>query len=209
MAITNGYVTLAQVIAEMGTSSITDKDARIEQAINSASRDIDNFAGRRFWQDPTVVAREYYADSWDELLSTPTAVLDISTATGLIVKLDDDDDGTFATTLTIGTHFVLTPRNAAADSEPFTGIRLVDSLYSIPRSSSGRPGIQVTAKFGFASVPAAIEQACLIQSVLHYKATDAAMGGLSFGDGAFMRVRGELNPIAKGLVSPYSFARVA
>ena len=74
MAITNGYVTLAQVIAEMGTSSITDKDARIEQAINSASRDIDNFAGRRFWQDPTVVAREYYADSWDELLSTPTAV---------------------------------------------------------------------------------------------------------------------------------------
>jgi len=209
MSITNGYVTLAQVIAELGTSSIADKDTRIEQAVEAASRQIDDYTGRRFWQDPTVAAREFYADDADELESTPTAVLDISTATGLIVKLDDNDNGTWSTTLTIGTHFLLTPRNAAADGEPFTGIRLVDSGYRFPRSSSDRPGVQITAKFGFPSVPTAIAQACLIQSVLLYKATDAAMGGLSFGDGAFMRVRGGLNPVAQSLVDRYAFARVA
>jgi hypothetical protein len=42
-----------------------------------------------------------------------------------------------------------------------------------------------------------------------YKATDAAMGGLSFGDGAFMRVREGLNPIAASLIDRYAFARVA
>jgi hypothetical protein len=45
--------------------------------------------------------------------------------------------------------------------------------------------------------------------VLLYKATDAALGGLSFGDGSFLRVRGGLNPIAQSLVDRYSFARVA
>jgi hypothetical protein len=53
-----------------------------------------------------------------------------------------------------------------------------------------------------------VAQACLIQSVLLFKATDAAMGGLSFGDGSFMRVRGGLNPIAASLVERYAFARV-
>ena len=135
--------------------------------------------------------------------------MDISTTTGLIVKLDDGDNGTFSTTLTIGTHFILTPSNAADEGEPFTCLQLVNGLYRFPQSESGRPGVQVTAKFGFAAVPAAIQQACLIQSVLLYKATDAAMGGLSFGDGAFMRVRGGLNPIAQSLVERYRFASVA
>ena len=209
MAITNGYVTLADVINELGTNTLSDKDTQIERAIEAASRQIDDYTGRRFWQDSTVQTREYFADDALELMSQPGAVMDISTTTGLVVKLDDGDDGTFATTLTINTHFIVTPTNAGDDGDPYTGIRLVDSLYRFPRSSSGRPGVQVTAKFGFASVPTAIEQACLIQSVLLYKATDAAMGGLSFGDGAFMRVRGGLNPVAQSLVDRYAFARVA
>jgi hypothetical protein len=208
MAITNGYTSLAAVKDELGRSDVSN-DARIEAAINSASRQIDDYTGRRFWQDSTVVAREFYADDYSELMSTPEAVIDISTATGLIVKLDTGDAGTFATTLTINNHFVLTPPNAADEGEPYTGIRLVDGLYSFPMSSSGRPGVQITAKFGWAAVPDPVAQACLIQSVLLYKATDAALGGLSFGDGAFLRVRGGLNEVARSLVDRYSFARVA
>jgi hypothetical protein len=133
--------------------------------------------------------------------------MDISTTTGLVVKLDTGDNGGFATTVTISTQFVLTPPNAADDGEPYTGIMLVDGD-AFPQSSR-RPGCQVTAKFGWASVPEAVQQACLIQSVLLFKATDAAMGGLSFGDGAFMRVRGGLNPIALSLVDRYAFPAVA
>jgi hypothetical protein len=208
MTITNGYVTLDAVKDELGRSDVSN-DARIEAAINSASRQIDDFTGRRFWQDTNVTAREFYADDYSELISNVEQPFDISTATGLIVKLDTADTGTFGTTLTINTHFILQPTNAADDSEPFTAIRLVDSLYSFPMSSSGRPGVQITAKFGWATIPDPVVQACLIQSVLLYKATDAAMGGLSFGDGAFLRVRGGLNPIAQSLVDRYAFARVA
>lgn len=208
MTLTNAYVTLDAVKDELGRTDVAN-DTRIMAAINSASRQIDDYTGRRFWQDSTVVAREFYADDALELQSSVDAVLDISTTTGLIVKLDDGDDGTFSTTLTINTDYVLTPANAADDGEPFTGIRLVDGLYRFPNSSSNRPGVQVTAKFGWASIPDPVVQACLIQSVLLYKATDAALGGLSFGDGAFLRVRGGLNPIAQSLVDRYAFARVA
>ena len=208
MTITNGYVTLQDVKDELGREDALN-DARIENAIGRASRQIDDYTGRRFWQDPTVVTREFYADDHVELVSSVDQVMDISTTTGLIVKLDDGDNVTYGTTLTISTNFLLTPPNAADEGEPYTGIRLVDANYSFQRSYSRRPGVQVTAKFGFPSVPEPVAAACLIQSVLLYKATDAAMGGLSFGDGAFMRVRGGLNPIAQSLVDRYAFASVA
>ena len=209
MTITNGYVTLAEVLAEVGGTNNSSSDARLEQAVEAASRQIDDYTGRRFWQDANVATRTFYADDAYELHSMPGQVLDISTATGLIVKTDDGDDGQFSATLTINTDFILLPTAAAAEGLPFTGIRIVDGNYHFPRWGSGRPGVQVTAKFGFASVPEPVKQACLVQAVLLYKATDAAMGGLSFGDGAFMRVRGGLNPIAQSLVDRYSFARVA
>jgi hypothetical protein len=208
VAITNGYTTLQAVLDEMGIIN-PGSDERINAAINAASRQIDDYTGRRFWQDATVVDREFYADDGAELVSAAGAVMDISTATGLVVKIDDGDTGTFATTLTIGTHFILTPTNAGDEGQPFTGIRLVDSLYRFPRSSSGRPGVRVTAKFGFPSVPDPVAQACLVQAVLLYKATDAAMGGLSFGDGTILRVRAGLNPIAQSLVERYAMPRVA
>lgn len=209
MTITNGYVTLAEALAEIGGTNNTSSDARLEQAVEAASRQIDDYTGRKFWQDPTVTTRTYYPDDAYELHSAPGAVLDISTTTGLVVKIDEGDDGTFNTTLTINTDFIVQPTNASADGMPFTSLRIVGGSYSLPRWGSGRPGVSVTAKFGFASVPEPVKQACLVQAVLLYKATDAAMGGLSFGDGAFMRVRGGLNPIAQSLVDRYSFARVA
>jgi hypothetical protein len=205
VAITNGYTTLLAVKDELGRSDVAN-DTRIEAAINAASRQIDDYTGRRFWQDSTVQTREFYADDSYELVSSVGSVLDISTTTGLIVKIDETDTGAYGTTLTINTHFVLTPPNAADDSEPFTGIRLVDSVYRFPMYA--RPGVQVTAKFGWATVPDPVAQACLIQSVLLYKATDAALGGLSFGDGSFLRVRGGLNEVARSLVERYAFARV-
>ena len=53
---------------------------KIEQAIEAASREIDAYCGRRFWQDGTATARTYYAD-------TPriACVDDIATTTGLVV----------------------------------------------------------------------------------------------------------------------------
>lgn len=199
MALTNPYASLAQLRTAL---QIKDSrfDDRLEIAINSASRRIDDYCGHRFWQDGSVVAREFYATD-HFLVEVPEG---ISTATGLVVKIDDTDDGTFATTLTITTHFVLLPRNAALEvpAEPYRQIKLVDSaLGSFPTSTSGRPGVQVTAKFGYPAVPDTVLQAAIIQSTLLFKSPDAAFGGVALGiDGAVIRLRSGLHPQAADLL---------
>jgi hypothetical protein len=205
--VTNLYTSTDLVLDEIGGSTVPTIVSKVDAAVAAACRRIDKRTGRRFWQDTSVVTREFYADDSCELMSRVDQVLDISTTTGLIVKIDTADAGTFSTTLTIGTDFILLPPNAGDDSEPYTGIRLVGA-YSFPQSSSGRPGVQITAKFGFAAVPDDIATAALNQAVYLYKGPDAAMGGLSFGEGSFMRMRGGLNPIAEDLVKHYAFPSV-
>ena len=205
---TTTYTTTEAVINEIGGSTDPTIQAKVAAAISAASRRIDKRCGRRFWQDTAVVVREFYADDHDCLESRAGQVMDISTATGLVVKIDSAGDGSFATTLTVGTDFILVDPNAGDDGEAFTGIRMVGNQ-SLPVLRNGRPGVQITAKFGWPTVPDDIATACLNQSVFLYKGPDAAMGGLSFGDGAFMRMRSGLNPIAEDLVKGYAFASVA
>ena len=163
---------------------------------------VDGICGWRFWQDGSVVAREFYADDLYCCEIGPG----ISTTTGLIVKLDEDADGTFETTLTITTDFVLWPLNAADDVpvRPYTEIRLVDN-YAFPLHATGRPGVQVTAKFGWAAVPDWAEKACLIQAGQLFKAKDAAFGYA--GANEFGSLRAKTNSIALSLLSPYQKPR--
>ena len=202
MTITNGYTTLPLLKAELGIPPTTTKnDTRLEAAVAAASRQIDGHCARRYWQDSSVVTREYFPDDpytcW---------VDDISTLTGLIVKIDPSDTGTFSTTLTITTHYIVLPTNAAdmVPARPWEKVRIVNpDGGTFPMSGSGRPGVQITAKFGWPAVPDDVAKACLIQATQLYKASDAVFGGLSFGDAGFMRVRGALNPMAEGLLEPY------
>lgn len=208
MAITNGYATLAQVRKELGGTyavADVDDDTMIELSIEAASRQIDGHCGRRFWQDPTVKTREYHAYS-----GYCVEVDDISTTTALVVKTDETADGTFGTTLTISTDFLLMPLNAAdqVPVQPYTEIHVTDNYY-LPRPSNGRPGVQVTAQFGWPAVPDNVEKACIIQAVQLFKAKDAAFGVASFGEmGGGMRVHAGLNPIAKALVAQYAHPAV-
>jgi len=204
MAITNGYVAIDELATELGISD-TLSDAKFELAISAASRQIDSYCQRFFYQDASVVARTYHPDDYLSL-----EVDDISTTTGLIVKVDTDDDGTFETTLTITTNFILTPTNAADEwpVRPYTGIRIVDTgLSAFPMYSSGRPSVEVTAKFGWPAVPEDVKKACLIQATQLFKASDAAFGGLNFDTGIF-RVRGSLNPMAEALLERYAKPRI-
>jgi hypothetical protein len=207
MTITNGYATLVQLKDELSLKTTdTAVDARLERAINAASRQIDGDTGRRFWQDGSVVAREFYADS-----PTFAEVDDISTTTGLIVKVDSSGTGTYATTLTISTHVLLMPRNAAhrVPVWPYTGIVLTPEAAAYFPVGGVRPSVQVTAKYGWPAVPDDITRACLIQATQLFKAGDAVFGGLSFGDGAYMRVRSAMNPMAEALLDPYRKATVS
>lgn len=209
MSISNGYCTL-DAFKEQMRITINDSvdDARMELSIAAASRQIDAHTGRRFWQDGSVVDRQFYADN-----SRICLVDDISTTTGLIVKVDDDDDGTFETTLTVTTNYILRPVNAAdmVPVWPFCELVLVDSngAVSFPVHGSGRPGVQVTAKFGWPAVPDDVTKACLVQAGLLFKADDASLGAIQFADaGVALRMQNRLHPVSEALLEPYCKPRV-
>jgi hypothetical protein len=209
MAITNGYATLDAFKEQMRipVNDVTD-DARLEAAIAAASRQIDGHTGRRFWQDSTVVDRQFYADN-----ARICHVDDISTTSGLIVKVDDDDDGVFETTLTVTSNYIVRPVNAAdmVPVHPFTEIVLVDSngAASLPVHGSGRPGVQITARFGWPAIPDDVTKACLVQAGMLFKADDASLGAVQFADaGVALRMQNRLHPIAEALLEPYCKPRV-
>ena len=177
----------------------SDDDPLLDAAITAASRQIDDYCGRSFWQDTAVVAREFYATPCEvDLLDVEGVAREISTTTGLIVKTDNDGDGTFETTLTIGTDFVLLPRNAAADGEGFHTV--VASGATFPRGSLARPGVQITAKFGWPAVPDSVERACIAQASQIYKSKDLVLGSTSTVDGASLYAPSKLSGFAQALL---------
>ena len=179
MAIVNGYCSLSQLRSELGNYAAADTadDSKMELSIEAASRAIDDHCGQRFWQDSSAVDRQFYADDARCCFVDTDQCAGISTTTGLVVKTDEDGDGTFETTVTITTDFILLPLNAAHEvpARPYTEIRLVDN-YGFPRLSNGRPGVQVSAKFGWAAVPDQAEKACLIVAADLFKSKDVAFG---------------------------------
>lgn len=187
MTITNGYCTEEELRQQFDDSGSKLPQLLLHRAINSASRAIDRYTGRRFWQDPTAVAREYCPDkanwSW---------VDDISTTTGLIVKVDSSGDGTFATTWTEGAEFKLEPRNAAADGKPWTQVTTLDG--NLFPYAYGRDTLQVTAKFGWASIPAEVNEACILRAAAIFKRRESIDGVRGFGDFGVVRISTRRDP---------------
>jgi hypothetical protein len=203
MTITNGYALLPSVKSALGINDATD-DVDIESAIEGASRHLDALAGkgRKFWQDGSVVARTYYPSE-----ACRVFVDDISTTTGLVVKVDQGDDGTYETTLSINSDFIVEPVNAAAEYpvRPYTSIRLLNggTLTSWPCLTSGRAPVQVTAKFGWPAVPDAVERACVMQAHSILKAPASTHGVITASvDGVPIRVPA-VHPVAKALMEDF------
>lgn len=201
------YCTPEEVQERLGIGDTQDQ-AVVTAVVEAASRQIDGWCGRRFYQDTTVATREFYAQTpyLVDLLDQPDEgpSTEISTTTGLIVKTDSAGDGTFATTLTISTDFILLPRNAAADSRAFSEIVLADN-YTFPRLTF-RAGVQVTAKFGWPAIPADVTEACIVQAAQLFSNKDAVFGAVALGDSQAMYLRSSLNAQAKALLAPFQKA---
>jgi hypothetical protein len=200
MAITNGYATLNDFKAYLFPSANygTAEDATMEAAIESASRIIDAHTNRRFYSDTTVSARVYYAD-------TPIrcTVDDFSTTSGLIIKTDTGDNGTYDQTWA-ATEYILEPINAeigGVSGQPYNIIvATIPKLFPV---TGRRPRIQVTAKWGWASVPDTVRQACLVQAARLFRRAQTPEGfaaGESFGA---IRVSTKLDPDVQMLLAPF------
>jgi len=196
MAIVNGYATLTQIKNYMSISDNTDNDL-LEDLIESASRSIDRMANRRFYLDTTASARLYraYSDIF-------VYVDDIGTTSNLSVALDINGNGTYTKTLTLNQDYILDPLTASSLGRPFTQLTMVSNTETWPifpglTQNGLRPGVQVTARWGWPSVPDDINMACLILTADLYKRKDAPGGILGLGDLGVVR----MSPIGRDVTA--------
>jgi len=196
MAITNGYATLTEIKGYLSISDTTD-DSLLESLIESASRSIDRIANRRFYLDSSATARLYRAYS-----DVFVYVDDIGTTSGLVVAVDENGNGTYTKTLTLNTDFILDPLTASSLGRPYTQLTMVSNTEMWPifpgiTQNGLRPGVQVTAKWGWPSVPDDINMACLILTADLYKRKDAPGGILGLGDLGAIR----MSPIGRDVTA--------
>jgi hypothetical protein len=175
MAIVNGYITLANLKNYLKIDDSVE-DTLLEQIIESASRSIDRIANRRFYLDSTATARTYRPIGNLRVITD-----DIGSTTGLILKTDPNSTGTYQTTMTLNTDYIVEPTNALAKGRPVNYLTIVGSTaLSLPVNYW--PQVQVTAKWGWPEVPDDIEQATYILSADLYKRKDSIGGVLGLSE---------------------------
>ena len=188
MAITNGYCSLNDLKTYLGITGSTD-DARLELAIEAASRAIDGECSRRFYASSLIIYP--IADRADSVM-LPDDLLTIT-------ELATDDTGTRVYTAWAGSDYELEPETA-----PYR------TIWVAPGSSKAfAPGerrrVKVTGTWGYcalASVPDAIERAALLLATRYFKRKDAPFGVLGTPELGFMRVTAR-DPEIRALLNPY------
>jgi hypothetical protein len=154
-------VTVYALAADVRVRAGLEPNVPVDEALIAASRSIDTYCGRRFYPDSAVSDRDYSPLSLHEL-----AVDDIASTTGLVVKTDDNLDGTFETTWT-STEYGLTPTNQIVGNIawPITGLRAYTRFWPRPveghRYDTRRPTVRITALWGWVAPPAAVRSVCL------------------------------------------------
>jgi hypothetical protein len=155
----NQYATTAEAIAR--NPSLANVDLlELDAALTAASRWIDGYCGRKFWLDPTATSRVFTASDPYRL---DLGEHEIGSLTGVVVKTDSGA-GTYPTTVTASA-YVLEPVNApyaTAGARPYTSIRGISTSWPLSYSHGARQDlVQVTARYGWPSVPPAVRDACL------------------------------------------------
>ena len=206
MTITNGYATRNQVKAALriGTADTLDDDL-IDNCVGAASRLIDGYCNRRFWQSGTAEARVFQAED-----SFYCSIDDIA-GTALTLKTSTQADGTFDLTWS-RSDYQLEPLNGNLDglTWSYDKIRAVgDYLFPTVNANYGEQAlVQVTAIFGWPSVPEPVTQATIIQASRIFKRYDSPLGVAGFGDLGAIRVSRYLDPDMAQLVEPYRRMRI-
>jgi hypothetical protein len=189
------YATLAEFKAAVGITDTTD-DAALQSVLDATDTLIDLYCDRKTGFGTATETRYYTAEDYEYVLTD-----DLVSVTTL--QTDDDANGTYETTWTAGTDYVLAPVNAALDGFPYTEI---DTSVSWPRNfpKDVYIGVKVVGVFGFPSVPAAVKQAEIIQAGAVWNSRTAPFGVIGSADlGGILRMSRALHPEAALILEPY------
>jgi len=196
MAITNGYASLTQVKAALRITDSVD-DTLLEMAIESASRLIDGYTYRYFYNAGTAVRNFAAEDSYLVNIDDLVSISELKTT---------DEIGSEYTTWN-ATDYQLQPVNGKQDglNIPYTSILAVDD--KLFNTLGSQALVRITGVWGWSAVPVAVTQATVIQSSRIYKRLDSPLGVAGFGDLGAIRVGRSLDPDVEQLVMPYRIMR--
>ena len=203
MTISNGYATLADVKAAFRITDDVD-DTLLELSIESASREIDGWCERVFYNAGT--ATRVYVPT-DSFLVETEDLISVST-----LKTSSTGD-TFDTTWSAPGDYQLEPLNGISGglTVPRNRIRAIGSyvfpLWDPRNINAHEATVQVTGVFGFEAIPTAVKQACIILSQRGFKRYDTPLG-ITYDELGAMRV-GRVDPDVEKLLSPYKKVRMA
>ena len=194
------YAELAQLKTAMGISDTADDDL-LQIALDAGASLIDQHCNRTFVADSVATVRYFTATSRDRV-----EVDDIYTTSGLVVT--SNNVAVPAEVPYVSTGYVLGPTNAAARGRPYTFLRHTGGSWGSlawPGFYSGEGSIAVTAKWGFqATVPAAIEQANLLQASRLFSRKNSPYGVTGSPDmGGELRLLAKVDPDVAVLLRTY------
>lgn len=171
-------ITDANLKAHLGITG-TQHDTIITNAANAANQAVVQFCGRTF--DTTTVgsetARVYRPENRCLVLTD-----DFHDTTNLVVKTDEGDDGTYETTWTIDDDFQTEPLNQLENGVTVPYYRIVAVESRLFPTTNRRPSVQVTAAWGWASVPGAVFEAALIKAARLFHRKDSPQGVAGFNE---------------------------
>ena len=183
------YIDLPTMKSYLGITN-SSNDTLIATAITSASRAVDRYCQRRFWLDPTPVARTFEPTYLIEI-TLPTGN-DIGSTDGFGVVTDPAGNGLFTGPTAIQWNFPgdiqLLPTNAPTDPpepKPWTGMRAVGTKtfpWLVNTWLTHLDRIQITARWGWPEIPADVVSATLMKAARLYHRKDSPQGIAGYGE---------------------------
>lgn len=152
MALGDPYASRAELEARLQRAD----DGTFASLLDDASRQVEQFTVRQFNKATVATARTFRP-----IDGCLTIVDDFHTITGLVIATDDDSDGTYETTWTTA-HYELAPSNGIVSGEagwPFWMINAAGNGHYFRLRN--RHTVQVTAQWGWTTVPAGVKEATL------------------------------------------------
>ena len=167
------YATVEELKEYVGEGTVeTRYENLFESSLDGASRAIETYCDRIFSKEDTTASPSATAKTFHAHARYRVFAEDFYSATGLVVKVDDDDDGTYETTLTITTDYLTGPTERRVGEPDY----LIDLVGTRTWPRSRRPGVEVTALWGWADIPPEVHLATMELAAEKFKRKDAPFG---------------------------------
>lgn len=190
------YITTTE-LADFVRADQVIEESRLLLAVEAASRAVDDATNRQFGKEPAPVLRSYVGRVNSRICRWWAPIDDLQDMTGLVVEI-----GGVAVT-----DFRFEPVNAGPDGKPYTRIVFGPDAEATPNGTD--PDIDMTAPWGWDSVPGTVKEATLLQGSRFFERMKSPFGVAGSPElGSELRLLERADPDVAVMVQKYTRDRV-